>query len=193
MNDEINKAVQEAAPEFDSKVVPVMREAIVMVQMMLYRRLREDIQTRYQDWSDQKMTWMAGAVVNNLFGTEAADPEVGRFASEHRQLIEDELRDLNSRLGDLVPIFTDALRMQTICDNQEGIHSISSLLMAKELGLLEEERVLPMPSTFMIAVRKLGAEYGLVEAAEMEADEQKDNEQNENGQNENGQKENGQD
>ncbi len=193
MNDEINKAVQEAAPEFDSKVVPVMREAIVMVQMMLYRRLREDIQTRYQDWSDQKMTWMAGAVVNNLFGTEAADPEVGRFASEHRQLIEDELRELNSRLGDLVPIFTDALRMQTICDNQEGIHSISSLLMAKELGLLEEERVLPMPSTFMIAVRKLGAEYGLVEAAEMEADEQKDNEQNENGQNENGQKENGQD
>ncbi len=187
MSNEINKAVQEAAPEFDSKVVPAMREAIVMVQMVLYRHLREDIQTRYQDWSDQKKTWMAGAVVNNLFGTEAADPEVGRFASEHRQLIEEELRELNSRMGDLVPIFTDALRMQTICDNQEGIHSISSLLMAKELGLLEEERVLPMPSTFMIAVRKLGAENGLVEAAEMEADEQKNNEQNENGQKGNGQ------
>jgi hypothetical protein len=56
--------------------------------------------------------------------------------------------------------------MQTICDNHEGIHSIPCLLMARELGLLDEERVLPMPSTFMIAVRRLGAEYGLVEEME---------------------------
>ena len=34
------------------------------------------------------------------------------------------------------------------------------------LDLLDEERVLPMPSTFMIAVRRIGAEYGLVEAME---------------------------
>jgi hypothetical protein len=162
----MDKVVKEAAPEFDVKVVPVMREAIVMVQMILYQRLKEDVRKRYQDWSDQEKTWLAGAVVNNLFGTEAADPQVNVFAREQRQLIEDELRELQSRVDDLIPHITDALRMQTICDNYEGIHSIPCLLMAKELGLLDEERVLPMPSTFMIAVRKLSAEYGLVEAME---------------------------
>ncbi len=166
MSEEMNKVVKEAAPEFDDKIIPVMREAVVMVQMILYRRLKEDVQTRYQDWSDLDKKWLAGAVVNNLFGTEAADPEVNAFARKQRELIEQELRELKSRVSDLVPHLTDAMRMQTICDNHEGIHSIPCLLMAKELDLLDEERVLPMPSTFMIAVRKLGAEYGLVEAME---------------------------
>ncbi|MCW5209238.1 hypothetical protein VU10_03410, partial [Desulfobulbus sp. US1] len=40
--------------------------------------------------------------------------------------------------------------------------SIPCLLLAKELGLLNEERELPLPSTFMLSVRKLGAESGLV-------------------------------
>ena len=162
----MNNVVKEATPEFDPKIVPVMREAIVMVQMILYQRLKEDVQTRYQDWSDQDKTWLAGAVTNNLFGTEAADPEVNAFARKHRELLEQELWELQGRVSDLVPHLTDALRMQTICDNHEGIHSLPCLLIAKELGLLDEERVLPLPATFMIAVRKLGAEYGLIEAIE---------------------------
>ena len=166
----MSNVVKDAAPEFDPKIAPVMREAIVMVQMILYRRLREDVQTRYQDWSDQDKTWLAGAVVNNLFGTEAADPEVNAFARKQRELIEQELRELKERVSDLIPHLTDSLRMQTICDNHEGIHSLPCLLIAKELGILDEERVLPLPSTFMIGVRKLGAEYGLVET--MQANEQ---------------------
>jgi len=172
VSEEINKVVDEAAPEFDSKIVPIMREAIVMVQMVLYLRLKEDVQKRFQDWSDQKRKWLSGAVINNLFGTEAAEPEVNAFARNNRELIEQELRELQHRVKDLIPLVTDSLRMQTICDNHEGIHSIPCLLMARELGLLEEKRVLPMPSTFMIAVRKLGAEHGLVETMEMEPPEQ---------------------
>jgi hypothetical protein len=162
----MNNAVKEAAPEFDPKIVPVMREAIVMGQMIMYQRLKEDVQTRYQDWPDQEKIRLAGGVVNNLFGTVAADPKVNAFVREHRELVEQELRELKTRVSDLIPYLTDALRMQTICDNHEGIHSIPCLLMAKELELLDEERVLPMPSTFMIAVRKIGSEYGLVEAME---------------------------
>ena len=39
----------------------------------------------------------------------------------------------------LRPILTDALRMQTLCDNQEGIHSMPSLLMARAGGVRSEE------------------------------------------------------
>ncbi|MDH4319074.1 MAG: hypothetical protein OEV64_11830, partial [Desulfobulbaceae bacterium] len=57
---------------------------------------------------------------------------------------------------------TDALRMQAICDNQEGRNSLSSLLMARALGILQENRPLPLPSSFMTTVRALGAQCGLL-------------------------------
>jgi hypothetical protein len=36
-------------------------------------------------------------------------------------------------------------------------------LRARALGVLQEDRPIPMPSTFMILVRQLGAKYGLLE------------------------------
>ena len=149
-------------PRIDSRIIPVMREGVLMVQMILFRTLKENIRCRYQDWPSDHHTWLAGAVVNNLFGYPL-EPEVADFARRNRELVEEELRGLAGRCSSLVPHLTDALRMKTICDNQEGIHSIPSLLMARTLGLLQEERPLPLPSTFMTTVRQLAAEHGLVE------------------------------
>ena len=149
-------------PGFDNRMLPVMREAVLMVQMILYQRLKENLTERHPRWPEQKIIHMAGAVVNNLFGTRPENDTIADFAHNHREEVEAELRGLGAQLPDLVPVLTDGLRMQTICDNQEGIHSIGSLLMARELGLLLEERHLPMPSTFMLAVRRLAADMGLV-------------------------------
>lgn len=146
----------------DNKLIPVMREAVVMVQMVLFKVLREDVHARFVDRIEPYPTRLAGAVINNLFGTTPVDDAVTAFAAENRELVERELRDLALRFGDLTPVLTDALRMKTLCDNQEGIHSIPSLLMARALGLLQEDRPLPLPSTFMLQVRKLAAEHGLI-------------------------------
>jgi hypothetical protein len=178
MNESIRETLTDAAPEFDSKLIPVMRQAVTLVQMLLFRCLKDDLQQRHQDWPEQKNIRLAGAVVNNLYGTEAADQQVNLFAREHRPLIEEELRCLRSCAEELIPHITDSLRMQTICDNHEGIHSIPNLLLAREIGLLDEERPLPMPSTFMQSVRQLGADAGLVRAMEaagvLSEDEQKE-------------------
>ncbi|PID72244.1 MAG: hypothetical protein CSA31_02860 [Desulfobulbus propionicus] len=147
--------------QIDNKVLPVMREAITMVQMVFYKQLVDDIRAR-QTVPEKDAQRLAGAVVNNLFGTEPADATVTAYGAENRELVEQELRGIAERLNTLCPFLTDALRMQAICDNQEGVHSISSLLMAKALGILQEERALPMPSTFMLSVRTLAGEYGLV-------------------------------
>ena len=162
MHNTVQDAVQKAAPEFDGKIIPVMREAITTVQMILFQRLKKSISRRYAEYTEEEKTQLAGAVVNNLYGSEAADSQVNHFARDHRELIEEELRGLRSQLPELIPHITDSLRMQTLCDNHEGIHSIPCLLLAKELGLLEEARELPLPSTFMLSVRKLGAASGLV-------------------------------
>ncbi|MCI5165960.1 MAG: hypothetical protein D3903_07655, partial [Candidatus Electrothrix sp. GM3_4] len=171
MNKTVQNAIEEAAPAFDSKIIPVMREAITTVQMILFQRLKENISQRYSKdsggsehskYSKEDRIRLTGAVVNNLYGNDAVDPQVNLFAGNHRELIEEELRGLSNQVAELIPHITDSLRMQTLCDNHEGIHSIPCLLLAKELGLLNEERELPMPSTFMLSVRTLGAESGLV-------------------------------
>ncbi len=154
---------QQEEQRIDSRVIPVMREAVFMVQMILFRTLKEDLASRHPDRPGMDHTRLAGAVVNNLFGTHPSDPEVADFARHNRELVEEELRGLAGRCSHLAPHLTDALRMQTICDNQEGVHSIPSLLMARALGILQEDRPLPLPSTFMTAVRQLAADHGLVE------------------------------
>ncbi len=150
------------AGRIDNRLLPVMREAVVMVQMILFKILRQSVHDRYVDKVEPFPTHVAGAVMNNMFGTHPADVSIVEFATINRELIERELRELAAGCPQLIPMLTDALRMKTICDNQEGIHSIPSLLMARTLGLLQEDRDLPMPSTFMLQVRKLAAEHGLV-------------------------------
>ncbi|PIE56518.1 MAG: hypothetical protein CSA34_03815 [Desulfobulbus propionicus] len=144
-------------------MIPVMREAILTVQMVCYRRVVSALAGRQSELEPAQRLRLAGAVINNLFGTRPEDSEVARFGTRHPELVEQELYGLKETLADMLPLLTDALRMQTICDNQEGIHSIGSLLMARTLGLLDENRSLPMPSTFMLSVRTLAATEGLVE------------------------------
>lgn len=147
----------------DSRIIPVMREAVALVQLVLFGELKKSIKQRFQDWQDRDQKWLVGAVVNNLFGSSVSDSEITAFAKNNRELIEDELRGLAERFPDLLPYLTDALRMQTLCDEQEGVNSLPTLLMARALGILKEERALPMPSTFMIFVRKLGAQHRVLE------------------------------
>ncbi|WPD23198.1 MAG: hypothetical protein SD837_01280 [Candidatus Electrothrix scaldis] len=162
MNQAVQNALEKASPALDSKIIPVMREAITTVQMVLFQQLKESVSRRYPQYAEEERIRLTGAVVNNLYGTEALDPQVNHFARDHRELIEEELRGLRTQVPELIPHITDSLRMQTLCDNHEGVHSIPCLLLARELGLLEENRELPLPSTFMLSVRKLGATSGLV-------------------------------
>lgn len=158
-----NDGMNEEKPLVDNKLLPVMREAVVTVQMLLFKELRQSAHDRYVDQTEPHHTHLAGAVINNLFGTQPIDHAVTVFAMNNRELVERELREIAERCQALLPLLTDALRMKTICDNHEGIHSIPSLLMAKALGILQEERPLPLPSTFMLQVRTLAASHGLIE------------------------------
>ena len=130
----MTQETQNDAPMVDNKVIPVMREAVTTVQMILFKVLREKVHDRYDDQNEAYHTQLAGAVINNLFGTQAMDEGIREFATANRELVERELHELKETVQHLVPIITDALRMKTICDNQEGIHSIGSLLIAKALG-----------------------------------------------------------
>ncbi len=159
-----NRTGAEAQGEqLDSRVIPVMREAIAMVHMVCFRELKDKLADRFKDWEPAEFRRLVGAVISDIFGTPAPDGESVRFARQHQDTVEKELWALADNLPDLLPHLTDALRMQTLCDHEQGINSIPTLLRARTVGVLMEERPIPMPSTFMILVRQLGSRYGMLE------------------------------
>lgn len=146
----------------DNRLLPLMREAVLMVRMLLHRQLLQDFAAQRPELAPEDRVRLAGALINDLFGTVPADESVGAFARAQRALVEAAMRGLAAHSGKLRPLITDALRMHCICDGQEGVNTTASLLMARAIGLLEEERPMPMPSTFMLAVRAAAVAEGLV-------------------------------
>ena len=144
-----------------------MREAVATVQLVLFGELKDKLAGQYSDRSPEDFTRLVGCLVNDLFGTPTQDDKSSDFAKSHFDEIEKELWRLKEYVPDLLPFLTDALRMQTLCDNEEGQNSLPTLLRAQALGILQEERTTPMPSTFMLAVRQLGSKYGLIESMKM--------------------------
>ena len=159
-NDEAGKESEE---QLDSKVIPVMREAVAAVQLILFGQLKEKLAGKYSSWPSHEYKRLVGCIVNDLFGTPAQDKDSQEFARKHIEVVEEELRAMAENLPEMVASLTDTLRMQTLCDHEEGVNSLPTLLRAREVGLLEVDRSVPLPSIFMIAVRNLGATYGLLE------------------------------
>lgn len=153
----------EEGEKLDNRVIPVMREAVALVQMVLFRELKEKLADKYADWSPDDYRRLIGCIVNDIFGTPSREDEAVRFARRHIETVEEELQALAGNVPDLLPYLTDALRMQTLCDSEEGRNTLPTLLRALILGVLQEERTVPLPSTFMILIRQLGTRYGLLE------------------------------
>lgn len=154
----------EHGEKLDNRVIPVMREAVTMVQMVLFRELKEKLAVKYTEWEPEEYKRLVGCIVNDIFGTPAQDPDSVKFARRHLETVEEELKALAGNVPEILPHLTDALRMQTLCDREEGANTLPTLLRARALGILKEDRAIPMPSTFMLFVRQLGAVYGLLES-----------------------------
>ena len=49
MNAAVRNALEEAAPAVDAEIIPIMREAVTTVQMVLFQQLRSNIARRSAD------------------------------------------------------------------------------------------------------------------------------------------------
>ena len=147
-----------------SQLVAALREAVGVVQMILFKEIRAKIAQKKPTAETSHVSLLAGAVTNEVFGTQNPDAKFVRLRAEHRGEIEQEMLTLKNQLPELCAYITDALRIQTLCDHQEGIDSSKNLLRAKEFDFLLEEQEVPLPSSFMIRVRALGEKHNLIVA-----------------------------
>jgi hypothetical protein len=145
-----------------SRLIAVLREGISVVQMALFKELKELLSSRYPEQDQITRSMLAGSITNEIFGTPNPEPKFVAFHHEHRAVIEQELLGLAANLPHLRRYITDALRIQALCDNQEGIGPDNTLLMAEKFGILVKDRTIPLPSSFMTLARDLGEQHQLI-------------------------------
>ena len=151
-------------PEKQSQLINVLREGVSVVQMILFKELRKHTAIHYQDRDSTFQAMLTGTLVNEVFGSPNHEERFVSFRKENHGIIEQELLSLREHQASLLPALTDALRILSLCDNQEGVDSTRILTRANELGILMVDRPVPMPSTFMTLVRGLGEQHGLITA-----------------------------
>lgn len=145
-----------------SRLIEALREAVAVVQMVFFKQTKALLTKKRSSQDERYLLSLAGAITNEVFGSNNPDPQVAAFREQNRGAIEQQMLALRDDLGELCGEITDALRIQTLCDHQLGIDSPPILMRAKEYGYLVEERDVPLPSSFMTLARQLGARHNLI-------------------------------
>ena len=154
--------MKKSVMEIESKLIPVMREGVEAIKMICFRKLSSSLAERYPQQDKKIRGMLTGAVINKIFGTPNKQEPFASFCSDNRDLIETEIKGIAVNLEEMRVPLTDALRMQTLCDKMDGVEEDKTLKLAKDVGILLEERDIPLPHNFMEVVRRIGKRLGLI-------------------------------
>ena len=133
----------------EQKIVPTLREGIDIIKMVLFSELKRIILSSDKDIDDNDANNLTGAAINTLFGVSFEGEAAGDFGRKNPDAVKEAIGRISTDLDHLKIPLTDALRMQFLCDNHEGIDSTSVLTTAEKLNVLILERDMPMPGAFM--------------------------------------------
>jgi hypothetical protein len=142
--------------EYEKRLIPILREGIHIVKMFLYKNLRQGLSEKYADRERVFVGRLTGAIINELFGTPNREEPFLTFNRENEAIIKGELKTLAADYPELKIPLTDALRVQFICDSQEGVENAVILNQAHDLEMLLVAREFPLPDQFMTLARSLG-------------------------------------
>ena len=140
----------------ENKLIPILREGIHIIKMVLFKTVRNGLAERYPQQERSFINQLTGAMINELFCTPNHEEPFLSFAITNRPLIDEGIKRIAGDFPELRIPLTDALRVQFLCDSQEGLDNPSMLTQARDLGILIAERELPLPDHFMTLARSLG-------------------------------------
>ncbi len=150
--------------KIDRKFIPSLREGIDVVKMVFFRKLKNHLVQKYAEKGDAYAGLLAGAIMNELFGCPNPQERFKIFAADNSKYIREELYNISKVFPDLCILLTDALRMDFLCNHQEGVgeNNEETLKKARDYGILIESRDVPLPKGFMEFVYRIGKANGLI-------------------------------
>jgi hypothetical protein len=146
----------------EGKLVPILRDGVDVIKMVFFKSLKTHLAEKYTQKKAEWVVQLGAAVLNTLFCTQNDAEPYASFAKENKDLIASELAGVKSAFRDLRIPLTDALRVQFLCDDLEGISQPAMLTNAEALGILIVEREVPFPRTFLNLARCLGSADGVL-------------------------------
>ena len=148
----------------EREFIPSLREGVDIIRMIFFRKMRDLFAEKYPKREKSFHGMAGGAVMNELFGTPNLEPEFVQFFKDNQNIIVFELENINTNFGDFCIALTDALRIHYLCNFQEEIDDAEPrvLARARELGVLLEDRDVPLPKEFMEFVYRIGKVHGLL-------------------------------
>lgn len=149
-----------------NRLIPILREGVGVIKLICYKKFRDHLASRYPHRPPGDTSRLAGALLNELFGTPNHEPQFVAFVLENQEVLDTELRCIATTFAELRIPITDALRMHFLCDLQEGVDSAAILARAHALGILLVDREVPLPKNFLNLVRTLGKSFNLLIPAE---------------------------
>jgi hypothetical protein len=166
--------MDENKEKIEAKLVPTLRQGIDIIKMVLFKELKPYLEKKNPQMSTDDIALLTGAVVNSLFCIENMEKTVADFLADHQDTVQQELEAFASNFNHLTIPLTDALRIQYLCDCQEGIDSEAVLEKARTLEILIEDRDVPLPGAFMSIVRSFGVAYKILEPMERDQCQKKE-------------------
>ena len=154
--------------KLEAKLVPTLRQGIDIIKMVLFKELKPHLENKYLQMSTDDIARLTSAVVNSLFCIENMEKTVADFMADHQDTVQQELEAFASNFDHLTIPLTDALRIQYLCDCQEGLDSEAVLEKARKLDILIKGRDVPLPGAFMSIVRSFGVAYKILEPMKRE-------------------------
>ncbi len=150
--------------KIDRGFIPSLREGVDVIRMIFFKKIREHLAESSPGQEPQFYGMLAGAVMNEFFGTPNTQEKFANFVTENRGRVDQELAGLATNFKDLRIPLTDALRIHYLCNYQEGIDGDEATVLARarDLGVLMEERDVPLPKGFMELVYRVGKAHGLI-------------------------------
>ena len=177
MNMETDKKEWPKLPVIERKIVPAIREGIELVMMIVFMKLRERNAKVFPDRDEVFHSMLAAATLNRIFGSQSKDEKVRSFVAQNDKEIKREVDTFRQNFDELRIMVTDALRMQFVCDEVEGIGSTEEnravLENAAKKGILMTERDAPLPKGFMNLVYRVGLAHGLIKPQKNDQPEEK--------------------
>jgi hypothetical protein len=148
--------MEDSTMTMENRLIPVLREGIHIIKMVLFKTIRNGLAERYPHQEQTFISQLTGAMINELFCTPNHEEPFLSFAITNRPLIEEEMKRIADDFPELRIPLTDALRVQFLCDSQEGLENPLMLTKVRDFGVLITERDIPLPDHFMTLARSLG-------------------------------------
>jgi hypothetical protein len=148
----------------EREFIPSLREGVDIIRMVFFQKMRDFLAEKYPDREKSFYGMAGGAVMNELFATPNPEPKFVQFFKDNQDIIVYELEQISANFPDFCIALTDALRIHYLCNFQEEIDDAEPLVLARarELGVLLEDRDVPLPKEFMEFVYRIGKAHGLL-------------------------------